>query len=145
MADDKHLQNITTIWVLLNLWFAKPMVCMQVAFHENDGNHEKRQNDEDNSESYKEGVDCWICRKYRKHGNDEKRGNPGCKPRVPPNNGLRNTRPITPSKASSASGLRASVWKGKTSEHVSDENKLLPRCPRSIEELCKRSFDQLYL
>ena len=25
---------------LLNLWFAKLMVCMQVALHENDGNHE---------------------------------------------------------------------------------------------------------
>ena len=30
----------------LSLWFAKPMVCMRVAFHENDGN---RENDEDNS------------------------------------------------------------------------------------------------
>ena len=25
----------------LNLWFAKPMVCMPVAFHENDGSHTK--------------------------------------------------------------------------------------------------------
>ena len=24
----------------LNQWFAKPMVCVRVAFHENDGNHE---------------------------------------------------------------------------------------------------------
>ena len=31
----------------LNQWFAKPMVCMRVAFHAND------ENDEDNSDSYK--------------------------------------------------------------------------------------------
>ena len=30
----------------LNLWFVKPMVCMWVAFHENDGNHENDENDE---------------------------------------------------------------------------------------------------
>ena len=30
---------------------------MRVAFHENDGNHE---NDEDNSDSYKRGGECWI-------------------------------------------------------------------------------------
>ena len=28
----------------LNLWFAKPMVCVRVAFHENDGNHDKEFN-----------------------------------------------------------------------------------------------------
>ena len=37
--------------VLLKLCFAKPIVCMRVALHENDGNH---QNDEDNSDSYKQ-------------------------------------------------------------------------------------------
>ena len=42
-------------WVFLNLWFAKPVVCVQVAFHENDGNHE---NDRDNADSYKQGVEC---------------------------------------------------------------------------------------
>ena len=46
-------------------------------FHEKDGNHE---NDEDNSDSYKEGVECWI---RGNHGNDENHGNLGCKPRVP--------------------------------------------------------------
>ena len=45
----------------LNLWFAKPMVCLRVAFHENDGNHE---NDEDNSDSYKQAVECWIRRNH---------------------------------------------------------------------------------
>ena len=28
------------------------MVCVRVAFHENDGNHENDENDEDNSDSY---------------------------------------------------------------------------------------------
>ena len=41
----------------LNLWFAKPIiVSMRVAFHEHDGNHENNKNDEDNSDSYKQGV-----------------------------------------------------------------------------------------
>ena len=48
--------------VFLNLWFAKPMVWVRVAFHENDGNHENDDNDEDNSDSYKQGVD-WKPRK----------------------------------------------------------------------------------
>ena len=43
--------------VFLNLWFANRMVCVRVTFHENDGNHE---NDEDSSDSYKKGVECWI-------------------------------------------------------------------------------------
>ena len=38
------------------------MVCVWVAFHANDGNHE---NDEDNSDSYKQGFECW---KSEKHG-----------------------------------------------------------------------------
>ena len=33
------------------------MVCVQVAFHENDGNHENDENDEHNSDSYKP----WKC------------------------------------------------------------------------------------
>ena len=44
---------------------SKPMVCMPVAFHENDGNHE---NDEDNSDSHKQGVECWIHGNRGKHG-----------------------------------------------------------------------------
>ena len=40
------------------------MVCMRVAFHENDGNHK---NDEDNSNSYKQGAERWIS---GNHGND---------------------------------------------------------------------------
>ena len=38
----------------------KPMVCMRVAFDENDGNHENDRNDEDKSERYKQGVECWT-------------------------------------------------------------------------------------
>ena len=36
------------------------MACMRVAFHDNDGNHENDEKDEDNSDSYKQGVECWI-------------------------------------------------------------------------------------
>ena len=57
--------------VFLNLWFAKPMVWVRVAFHENDGNHENDENDEDNSDSYKQGVECWIRGNHGNHENDE--------------------------------------------------------------------------
>ena len=60
--------------VFLNLWFAKPMVWVRVAFHENDRNHE---NDEDNSDSYKQGVECWIRGNHGNHENDENHENPG--------------------------------------------------------------------
>ena len=60
------------------------MVCMQVAFHENDGNHG---NDKDNSDSDKQGVECWIRGNHGNHGNDENHGNPECKPRVPQTTG----------------------------------------------------------
>ena len=72
----------------LNLWFARPMVCVRVAFHENDGNHENDDNDKDNSDSYKRGVECWISGNHGNHGNDENHGNPRCKPRVPQTTGL---------------------------------------------------------
>ena len=74
--------------VFLNLWFAKPMVWVRVAFHENDGNHENDENDEDNSDSYKQGVECLIRGNHGNHENDENHGNPGCKPRVPQTIGL---------------------------------------------------------
>ena len=57
------------------------LVCMRVAFHENDGHHGNGENDEDNSNSDKQGVECWSGN--HGHGNDENHGNPGCKPRVP--------------------------------------------------------------
>ena len=75
-------------WRLLNLWFAKPMVWVRVAFHENDGNHENDENDGDNSDSYKQGVECWICGNHGNHEYDENHENPGCKPRVPQTIGL---------------------------------------------------------
>ena len=52
---------------LLNLWFAKPMVCMRVAFHENDGDRENDENDEDNSDSYRQGVECWTGGNHGNH------------------------------------------------------------------------------
>ena len=35
------------------------MVCMQNALHEKEGNYEYNENGEDNSDSYKQGVECW--------------------------------------------------------------------------------------
>ena len=74
--------------VFLNLWFAKPMVWVRVAFHENNGNHENDENGEDNSDSYKQGVECLIRGNHGNHENDENHENPGCKPRVPQTIGL---------------------------------------------------------
>ena len=81
-------ENGASYRVFLNLWFAKPMVWVRVAFHENDGNHENDENDEDNSDSYKQGVECWIRGNHGNHENDENHENPGCKPRVPQTTGL---------------------------------------------------------
>ena len=64
------------------------MVYVRVAFHENDGNHENGENDEDNLDSCKQGVECWINGNHGSHGNDENHGNPGCKPQVPQTTGL---------------------------------------------------------
>ena len=71
---------VTLFRVFLNLWFGKPMVCVRVAFHENDGNHENDENDEDNSDSYKQALECWIRGNHGNHENDENHGNPWCKP-----------------------------------------------------------------
>ena len=46
------------------------------------------ENDKDNSDSYKQGVECWINGNHRSHGNDETHTNPRCKPRVPQIMGL---------------------------------------------------------
>ena len=74
--------------VFPNLWFGKPMVCVRVACHENDGHHENDENDKGNSDSYKQGVECWIHGNHGNHGNYENHGSPGCKPRVPQTTGL---------------------------------------------------------
>ena len=86
--SEPDIFQIPPIRVFLNLWFAKPMVWVRVAFHENDGNHEKDENDEDNSDSCKRGVECWIRGNHGNHENDENHENPGCKPRVPQTTGL---------------------------------------------------------
>ena len=49
---------------------------------------EIHENDEDNSDSYKQGVECWIRGNHGNHENDENHENPGCKPRVPQTTGL---------------------------------------------------------
>ena len=76
------MQILLPFWqAFLNLLFAKPMVCTRVAFHENDRNHENNETTEDNSDSYKQGVECWIGGNHGNHRKDENHGNPGCKPR----------------------------------------------------------------
>ena len=59
---------------------------MRVALQENDGNNENDANDEDNSDSYKQGVETTEMTKNH--------WNLGCKPRLPRNNGFRNTRTL---------------------------------------------------
>ena len=81
-------RDIFKVRAFLNLWFAKPMVCVRVTFHENDGNHENDENDEDNSDSYKQEAESWIRGNHGNHENDENHGNPGCKPQVPQTTGL---------------------------------------------------------
>ena len=79
---------------LPSLWFAKPMVCMWVAFHENEGNHENDENDKDYSDSYKQGVElskelsAGLAEITKNHRNDENPMNPRCKPQVPQTTGL---------------------------------------------------------
>ena len=67
---------------------SKPRVCLRVAFHENDGNHENDENDEDGLDSYKQGADCWVNGNHGNHANHENHRNAVCKPRVPQTTGL---------------------------------------------------------
>ena len=62
-------QTRTTVWKPPFTDPRNPMVCMPVAFHENDGNHENKGNDADNSDSYKQGAECWISGSHGNHGN----------------------------------------------------------------------------
>ena len=64
------------------------MVCVRVAFHENDGNHENDENNEHDSDSYNQGVECWTHENHGNHENDENHVKPGCKPWVPLTTGL---------------------------------------------------------
>ena len=73
------LPTLPLVRLFLNLWFAKPMVCVWVAFHEND---------EDNSDNYKQGIECWFGGNHGNHGNNENHRNPRCKPRLPQTTGL---------------------------------------------------------
>ena len=62
---------------------AKPMVCMRVAFQKKDENIENDDNNEDSSDNYKQGVECWNAGKHGNSRHDENHGNPGCKLQVP--------------------------------------------------------------
>ena len=46
------------------------------------------ENDEDNSASYKQGVECWNNENHGNHESDENHENPGCRPRGPQTTGL---------------------------------------------------------
>ena len=82
--------------VFLNLCIAKPMVCMQVAFHENvnDGKRDNSANDEDNSDSYKQGVERWISGNHGNHRNDENPRESGVQTTGSSNNGFRNLQTL---------------------------------------------------
>ena len=74
---EQVLPALLQIRVFLNLWFAKPMVWVRVAFHENDGKLEN------NSDSCKQGVECWIRGNHGNHVNYENH-----EKRVPQTTGL---------------------------------------------------------
>ena len=80
---------ISNYRAFLNLWFAKPMVWVRVAFHENDGNHENDKDDEDNSDSYKQGAELEITEttKMTRKPRESRVQTTGS-----PNHGFRNTR-----------------------------------------------------
>ena len=67
------------------------MVCVRVAFHENDGNHENDENDEDNSDGYNQGAERWVRGNHGNHENDKNHGNPRVQTTGSPNHGFRNT------------------------------------------------------
>ena len=75
---------------------SKPMVCQTYGLHagrlsRNEGNQENIKNNEDNSDSCKQGVECWIS---GNHGTTEMMrttGIRGANHRFP-NNGFRNIR-----------------------------------------------------
>ena len=58
---------------------------MRVAFHENNRNHE---NDENNSDSCKQGVECWINGNPGNHGMTKTAEIQGCKQWLPQVAGL---------------------------------------------------------
>ena len=60
---------------MVTVWFGKPMVCVRVAFHENDRNREGGGGGEDGSDGYERGVGCWIHGNHGNHENYENHGN----------------------------------------------------------------------
>ena len=66
------LYEVLCLVVVFHLGIAKPMVCMRVALHENDGNHENDRTTKTTQAATKKEL-CWIS---GNHGND-KNPNPG--------------------------------------------------------------------
>ena len=101
-----------------SVWFAKPMAWVRVAFHENDGNHE---NDEDDSDSYRQGVECWIRGNHGNRENDENPRESRVQTTGSPNHAFRNTRQnqSAPTGAERASCGETVVQKGVLGESVS--------------------------
>ena len=91
---------------------------MQGAFYENDGHHENDKNDEDDSDSYKQGVECWVNGNHGNQANDENHG-PRVQTMGSPRNVFRNTREKGPFAACK-----------RTSENRKHEVKLRPPLPR---------------
>ena len=67
------------------------MVCMRVAFHENDGNHETTQTTKTTQTATNKELSAGLAEITgitENHRNNENHGNPGCKSRAPQATGL---------------------------------------------------------
>ena len=59
---------------LLNPWFQCQTYGLRAGeISRNDGNHENTENDEDNSDSYKQGIECWISGNHRQTERQDER------------------------------------------------------------------------
>ena len=79
---------------------SKPMVCQTYGLHAGCLSWKRRRSRkrrkwqrqlrhaEDNSDSFKQGVECWSSGNQGNHRNDKNHRNPGCKPRVTQTTGL---------------------------------------------------------
>ena len=72
--------------MFLNLWFAKPMVCMWGAFHKNDGPQETMKTTKTTQTATNKDMSAGagLAEIMGNHGKDDNHGNPGCKLRVSP-------------------------------------------------------------
>ena len=74
--------------VFLNLWFAKPMVCLWVAFHENNGNHETTKTMKTTRTATNKELGAGFAKVTYTTKYGENHGKLGCKPRLPQTTGL---------------------------------------------------------